>query len=400
MSSTGPDTQPLFRTDVETMQDPYPMFARLREVDPVHRVGTRAVLAARYRDLVAVLKDPRFGRAGIEETIRQAQGLGEQRPFVLPMMFTDPPEHTRLRGLLTRAFTLRIVEGLIPQIERVTNELIDRVRGESSFDLIAAVAYKVPISTICHLLGMPADDHERIHELSQAHAASLSSLTQEKAIFEHAQKLRLEWADYFRALCERRRTEPSNDIISELVRAHEGSDKLTEYELLATIIGLLFAGHTTTADVLGTGVLALLSNRDQWELLVRDPSRLDGAVEEVLRWDPPIQVFARVALEDADIAGVPVPKGVMAMPLAGAANRDPEVFSDPDRFDITRNPNKHISFGSGIHFCMGSTLARVQIKTVLKALAERVPNLRLGEGKPRFRENFAFRGLDRLVVET
>jgi cytochrome P450 len=325
-----------------------------------------------------------------------------ERTYALPAMFADPPEHTRLRGLLSRAFTLRVVESLIPRITLLTNQLLDRVAGKEPFDVIGSIAYALPIATISHLLGMPSENHEQIHELSEAHAMALSAGAvndKNREVVERADRLRREWAEYFRKLAEERRTNPGeNDLITELVRTHDSTDKLTEYELLATIIGLLFAGHTTTADAIGNAVLALLTHRDQWELLVREPSHLESAVEETLRWDPPVQVFLRNALEDTEVAGVKIPKGTTVLAMSGAANRDPEQFPDPERFDITRTPNRHIAFGSGIHFCLGTTLARVQIRTVLGALRERFPNLTLRSERPAFRMSMAFRGVTRLEV--
>jgi cytochrome P450 len=391
------------RFDSVTIQNPYPMFARLRAADPVHKTPTGIFVITRYADLVAVLKDPRFGRAGLEASLQQSHGLGDQRMYILPMMFSDPPDHTRLRAVLNRAFTLRVVEALVPQIERVTNELLDRVDARGSFELIEDLAYKLPIVTICHLLGMPEADHDKITALSQAHAEALATggvREETKQIIERAHHLRLEWAGYFRALVEERRHAPKNDIVSELVRAQQGTERLSEYELIATLVGLLFAGHTTTTDTLGTGVLHLLSNREQWELFVREPTLLDTAVEEVLRYDPAIQIYVRRALQDAEVAGVAIPNGAFVWPVGAAANRDPAHFPNPERFDITRSPNKHVTFSSGIHFCMGSTLARVQVKTVLGALRRRYPRLALGTEHPTFRPNAFFRGLTRLELTT
>ncbi len=400
------DDTPLF--EFKAQQDPYPGLARLRAVDPVHR-SPDEIVVTRHADAVAVLRDPRFGKGDTEAQIQKAHGLGAERMYILPMMFSDPPDHTRLRSVVNRAFTLRIVEGLKPRIEAVTHQLLDAVAGRESFDLISALAYRVPIVTICHLLGMPEADHARIHLLSEAHAAAMASgglRDETREVIQRAHRLRNEWAAYFRDLAEERRKTPGNDIISELVRIHDGTEKLTEYELLATIIGLLFAGHTTTADAIGSTVLTLLRHPEQWSLLVREANRLEGAVEEGLRWEPPIQAFGRVALHDADVAGIHVPKGTDVFVMAGGANRDPEVFTDPERFDITRDPNKHLSFGSGTHFCLGSTLARVQIGIVLDALRSRYPTLALkGKGenesqseKPLFRRNFFFRGLTSLEV--
>ncbi len=379
----------LFKLDAETLQNPWPMFARMSAAGPVIPFG-RDFFVTSHAACVSFLKDARFGRAAM---------LREEGTYALPMMFADPPDHTRLRAILNRAFTLRIVNALTPFIEQTTNELLDRVADRESFDVIASVAYKVPIHTICRLIGIPAADHDGIHELSEAHAADMSGDAEDMdAVHERATRLRARWAEYFRRLAEERRVSPREDIISGLVANQEGAEKLTEYELLATLMGILFAGHTTTADAIGTGLFALLSNRDQWELLVREPEHLAGAVEEVLRWEPPIFAYARVSLEDAEIAGVAIPKDVLVMALPGIANRDPAQFAAPDRFDITRKPNNHISFGGGIHFCLGSTLARVQIRTVLNALRERFPNLALKTERPVYRQTFGFRGLTRLDV--
>ena len=389
---------PLFHFDPATVQNPYPMLARLRAADPIHQFAPGKFVLTRYADVVLVLKDPRFGRAGAAEMVHRAQGLGEnEHSYLLPMMFADPPEHTRLRGVVHRAFSPRIVDALIPRIERATTELVDQLAGRDTFELHETIAWKLPVYTICYLFGLPPSDHDGIHELGAAHAASLSASginDENRPIFEKAKRLRATYAEYFRKVCDERRVAPAEDLISALVSKHDHNE-LSDYELIASIMGLLFAGHQTTADSIGTGINALLTHRDQWERLVRDPGLLDTAVEEILRWEPAIQAYRRVALEDADVAGVPIPKGSVVMPMSGAANRDPAQFEDPEQFDIGRNPNKHISFGSGIHFCMGGALARAQIKSVLSKLRERCPNLAFASPTPaKFRHGF--RGLERL----
>jgi cytochrome P450 len=387
---------PFYRFDAETSQSPYAMFAQLRAEDPVHRAPTGAFILTRHADFLTVHRDTRFGRQGV-----MPARLDNEPTYVLPMLFCDPPDHTRLRGLVNRAFTLRIVEGLRPHIERTTKELLDAVEKKGSFELISDFAYRLPIMAICMLIGMPVAEQERIHELALAHADSLvadPTTPVGRATLEKAHRLRKEWAGYFQRLAHERQRDPREDIISGLVQARDGADKLTEYELVATCMGLLFAGHTTTTDAIGNGVVALMQNRGEWDRLLREPALIDSAVEEILRFDPPVQSDPRMALADAEIGGVPIPKGSLVLAMNGAANRDPAVFPDPDRFDVGRADNRHVAFGFGIHFCLGGTLAKHQLRIAFEALLRRYPKLRMktDDAKPTWRMNKIFRGLTKL----
>ncbi|MEV4292325.1 cytochrome P450 [Nonomuraea bangladeshensis] len=309
----------------------------------------------------------------------------------------DPPDHTRLRGLVSRAFTPRMVERLRPRVEAVTAGLIAALPEEG--DLVSGFAYPLPVRVICEMLGVPPEDHERFQGWSETAARSLDPMLTAELISESGRSGR-EFRDYFRDLLELRRRQPGDDLLSALTRVEE----LTEGELLATCVLLLVAGHETTVNLIANGVLALVRHG----LLAYAAERPRQVVEEVLRYDPPVQLTGRVALRDAELGGTPVPAGTAVVALIGAANRDPAVFPDPDhfdpgRFDATRSdgarePGRHLAFGLGIHFCLGATLARMEGEIALSALAAAAPRMELLDPAPPYKPNLVLRGLARLPV--
>ncbi|MET8984542.1 cytochrome P450 [Nonomuraea wenchangensis] len=314
----------------------------------------------------------------------------------------DPPDHTRLRGLVSRAFTPRMVERLRPRVEAVTAGLITALPEEG--DLVSGFAYPLPVMVICEMLGVPPEDHERFQGWSETAARSLDPMLTAELISESGRSGR-EFRDYFRDLLELRRRQPGDDLLSALTRVEE----LTEGELLATCVLLLVAGHETTVNLIANGVLALVRNG----LLRHAAERPRQVVEEVLRYDPPVQLTGRVALRDAELGGTPVPAGTAVVALIGAANRDPAVFPDPDRFDPDRSdpgrsdpgrsdggrePGRHLAFGLGIHFCLGATLARMEGEIALSALAAAAPRMELLDPAPPYRPNLVLRGLAKLPV--
>ncbi|MGW5154036.1 cytochrome P450 [Nonomuraea wenchangensis] len=324
----------------------------------------------------------------------------------------DPPDHTRLRGLVSRAFTPRMVERLRPRVEAVTAGLIAALPEEG--DLVSGFAYPLPVMVICEMLGVPPEDHERFQGWSETAARSLDPMLTAELISESGRSGR-EFRDYFRDLLELRRREPGDDLLSALTRVEE----LTEGELLATCVLLLVAGHETTVNLIANGVLALVRNG----LLRHAAERPRQVVEEVLRYDPPVQLTGRVALRDAELGGTPVPAGTAVVALIGAANRDPAAFPDPDRFDPDRfdpgrsdpgrsdpgrsgpgrsdggrEPGRHLAFGLGIHFCLGATLARMEGEIALSALAAAAPRMELLDPAPPYRPNLVLRGLAKLPV--
>jgi cytochrome P450 len=390
----------------ELLADPYPWYAEMRELGVFDYVlprvpKGRAVLMSRWADVQAVLRDPRFGRAGFRSAVLNTIGDGPLTDaYAQWFLFRDPPDHTRLRGLVSKAFTPRAVENMRQSIEAVVEELLDGVRGERSFDLMARFAYQVPVLVICDLLGVPPRDRQRFSTWSAALAAGLDMLT-----VPDPERLRLGneaaagLTEYFRGLAEERRSAPGDDLLTGMIQAEEAGDRLTTDELLATCTLLFFAGHETTVNLIGNGTLALLRHRDQLERLAASPELAAGAVEELLRYDSPVQRSGRLALEDFELNGRVYRAGWRVNLLIGAANRDPRQFVDPDRLDITRaNAAAHLSFAAGIHYCVGAPLARLEAQLALTGLLRRYPNLRLVTTQPAYRPTFVLRGLGALEV--
>ncbi len=381
--------------------DPFPHYHRLREADPVHQSPLGFWVLTRYEDCVAVLRDQRFGRAGFEGFLESVYGspAGHER---LPrsMLFQDPPDHTRLRALVSRAFTPRVVEGLRPRIQQVVDEIIDRALDARSMEVIGDLAYPLPVTVISEMLGVPAGDRESIKGWSSDIARSLDAigLQVDPDIVERGRAARRAIGDYFRQLLPERRRQPRNDLLSLLIAAEEQGDKLSEGELLSTCILLYIAGHETTVNLIGNGLLALLRHGDQLRRLREEPALAASAVEELLRYDGPVQRTARFTTVDVEIGGRAIDKGAMVVTVIGAANRDPAQFPEPDRLDLGRVDNRHIAFGFGIHFCLGAPLARLEGQVALGTLARRLPALALATDTVEWRESQVLRGLKALPV--
>jgi len=385
--------------DPEFVADPYPTYRRLRAEDPVHRSPLGFWVLTRYEDVVGVLRDSRLAKEAIATYVAArfnipVPGLG------LSMLDRDPPDHTRLRGLVSKAFTPRVVEVLRPRIQALVDELLDRVEGNASMDLIEDFAYPLPVTVICEMLGVPVEDRERFKQWGLDIARGLDSimLPPDSEVARRSMAARNGLSDYFRELIALRRARPRADMLSDLIAAEEAGDKLTESELLATCILLLVAGHETTVNLIGNGTLALLRHPEELRRLREDPGLIVTAVEELLRYDGPVQRTARIPSEDVTIGGRTIPKGDMVMPFIGAADRDPAQFPDPERLDITRTENRHIAFGWGIHFCLGAPLARVEGQIAINTLVSRLPKLALATDRPEFRQSLTLRGLTSLPV--
>lgn len=379
--------------------DPYFTYRRLRSEDPVHQSPLGALVLSRYADCVAVLKDRRWSsdfrnaeQPGFEPDL---DILGDSRPF----LFLDPPDHTRLRGLVSRAFTPRVVEELRSRIQEIVDYLLGKVAGDGLMDVIRDFAYPLPVAVISEMLGVPPDDHETFKEWSQELARSLDPEPNPSSdVLDRLKEALDSFDDYFRRLIEERRRSPREDLLSSLIEAEEAGDRLTEAELLATCRLLLVAGHETTVNLIGNGILALLRHPEQLRKLKDDLSLAPSAVEEVLSYDPPVQLTGRIALEDIEVAGVMVPKGHNIILLLGAANRDPDQFPHPEQFDITRNDDSHLAFGFGIHFCVGSPLARLEGQIAFQTLVRRFNAMELQTEAPEYKENIVLRGLRSLPV--
>ena len=385
--------------DPAFVADPYPTYRRLRAEDPVHHSPLGFWVLTRYDDVVAALRDPRLAKEAIAAFV--AARFGAPVPAMgLSMLDRDPPDHTRLRSLVSKAFTPRVVEGLRPRIQQVVDGLLERVREAGSMDLIEEFAYPIPVNVICEMLGVPVEDHERFKGWSLDIARGLDSilLPPDSEVPKRSVASRNALADYFRELIAKRRASPRADLLSGLIAAEEAGDKLSENELLATCILLLIAGHETTVNLIGNGTLALLRHPEQLRRLRDNPGLIGTAVEELLRYDGPVQRTARIPSADVTIDGHTIAKGEMVMPFIGAADRDPAQFPEPDRLDLGRTDNRHIAFGWGIHFCLGAPLARVEGQIAINTLLQRLPKLRLDTDKPEFRQSLTLRGLRALPV--
>jgi cytochrome P450 len=389
--------------------NPYPTYAELRSEAPVYRAelpdGRGVWLVTRYDDVVAVLKDERFAKdwrsAMTPEQLAQIPPIPEvMKPLSENMLDKDPPDHERLRRLVSKAFTPRLIERMRPRVQEIADTLLDAVKtkDKGGMDLIDDYAFPLPITVIAELLGVPVEDRNRFREWSDA--AVSGDTTQEyveKILLPHMQA----FIDYLRALFEEKRKNPKDDLISALVLAEEAGDRLSEDELLAMVFLLLVAGHETTVNLIGNGTLALLQNPDQLQKLRDDPSLIKPAIEELLRYDGPVETSTeRFAREDVAIGDTVIPKGEMVMIVIAAADHDPERFPEPDALDIARADNRHLAFGKGIHHCLGAPLARMEGQIALGTLLRRMPDLRL-KGSPEsltWRPGMVLRGLKGLPV--
>jgi cytochrome P450 len=386
--------------DPEFVADPYPMYHRLRAEDPVHHSPLGFWVLTRYPDVLAMLRDPRLTKEPIAAFVAARFGVAVPPGLGLSMLDRDPPDHTRLRGLVSKAFTPRALERLRPEIQQIVDGLLDEARGRGSMDLIEEFAYPLPVRVICEMLGVPVKDHERFKGwgLDIARGLDAIMLPPDSPVGQRSVSGRRALAAYFRELIAERRAAPRDDMLSALIAAEEAGDKLNEEELLATCILLLVAGHETTVNLIGNGTLALLRHPAELQKLRDNPGLIGSAVEELLRFDGPVQRTARIPSEDITIGGQTIGKGEMVMPFLGAADRDPTQFPDPDRLDITRSDNRHIAFGMGIHFCLGAPLARMEGQIAINTLLARLPRLTLATDQPRFRQSLTLRGLEALPV--
>jgi pimeloyl-[acyl-carrier protein] synthase len=381
--------------------NPYPFYHALREKDPVHQSPMGFWVLTRYDDVVMSLRDPRFGRDGFAPLLEANYGPeGAEGNLPRSMLMRDPPDHTRLRTLVNKAFTPRVIEGMRSHIQSIVDRLLDRVQGPRTMDIIADLAYPLPVTVICEMLGVPLEDHEAIRGWSSDIARSLDAigLLADPDVVKRGGDARRALGEYFRRLLPERRRNPQADLLSLLIAAEEQGDRLNEGELLAMCMLLFIAGHETTVNLIGNGLLALLNHPDQLGKLRDDPALIPVAVEELLRYDSPVQRTARITNAEVEIQGRQIPTGSMVVAAIGAANRDPSHFVDPDRLDIARADNRHVAFGFGIHFCIGAPLARVEGQIALATLLRRMPTIALQTAAPDWRESSTLRGLKTLRV--
>src|SRR3954447_61004 len=397
-------TEPLFNPlSPEFIRDPYPHYQRLREHDPMHLTPFGAFVASRHAEASLVLRDRRFGKDYVERTIRRYGPQIMEEPVFRSMshwmLQQDPPDHTRLRGLVVKAFTARRVEDMRPRIQQVVDQTIDRIAGQGRMDLIEVFASRLPVTIICDMLGIPEEHREVFYSSSRDGGRLLDPVPLSPAEIEQANANNLAAQMYFQQLFELRRKNPGDDLTTQLVQAEEDGSKLSNEELTANIILLFGAGHETTVNLIGNGLLALHRNPDQLALLKAKPELITNAVEEFLRYDSSVQMTGRVALEDIEnLGGKRIPKGESVLCLLGSANHDPAAYPDrPDSLDITRPNVKPLSFGGGIHHCLGAQLARIEAEIAILTLLRRLPDLRLNDAQnPEWRSTFVLRGLKRL----
>jgi len=397
-------TEPLFNPlSPDFIRDPYPHYERMRATDPMHVTAYGAYVASRHAEVSLVMRDKRFGKDFVERTKRRYGPQIMEEPVFRSMshwmLQQDPPDHTRLRGLVVKAFTARRVEDMRPRIQEIVDQTLDRIAPQGHMDLIEDFAFRLPVTIICDMLGIPAEHREMFYAGSRDGGRLLDPVPLSKAEIEQANAANLMAQMYFQQLFELRRKNPGDDLTTQLVQAEEDGSKLSNEELTANIILLFGAGHETTVNLIGNGLLALHRNPDQLALLKANPELITNAIEEFLRYDSSVQLTGRVALEDIDdIGGKNIPKGESVLCLLGSANRDPAAYPDrPDRLDITRPKIRPLSFGGGIHLCLGAQLARIEAEVAISTLLRRLPDLRLDNAEsPEWRPTFVLRGLKRL----
>ena len=381
------------------LADPYPAYRRLREIDPYHpSLVTGQLVVSRYEDVDQILRDhKRFGndftKGGVPKHMKTRSKLRKS------MLSLDPPDHTRLRGLVSRAFTPRSVAEMEGFVRDTARDLLDAVTDQSECDLMSSFAGPLPTLVIARMIGVPSDDLPRFKVWSDRFARVLEPIISERER-QHIYRTETEFNDYFAEIIEERRKEPQDDLVTRLVLAEDEGDRLTSDETKVMLRLLLVAGNETTTNLIGNGMLALTRRPDQMALLREQPERIPAAVEELLRYDSPVQVDARTALEETEIGGRHVKAGSRLALLIGGANHDPERFDRPDELDVTRPDSGNISFGRGIHHCLGAPLARLEGRVAFETLLERFADVRLAGPPPEFRSTIVLRGLKHLRVRT
>lgn len=390
--------------DPANRADPYRLFAQFRDHGPIVLPETTLVVFSAYRDCDEVLRHPSSSSSNANSTVTKRQleeGVVQPRTFPPGFLFLDPPDHTRLRKLVAKAFSPKVVNALQPEISALVGGLLDRIAEKGEFDVVEDFAYPLPVAVICRLLGVPLDDEPVFSRASAVLAQALDPFSTITGVPPEVMNERMQAVKrlrgYLHELVDRRRSEPGDDLLSGLIAVEESGDQLTEEEIVSTCNLLLIAGHETTVNLIGNAMLAMLRNPIHWSGLGADPGRAPAIVEETLRYDPPVQLAGRVAMADMTIGDVDVPAGDIMMVLLAAAQRDPAEFDRPDTFDPDRGTLRHLGFGRGIHYCLGAPLARLEAGAALSAVTARFPDARLA-GEPQYKANVTLRGLSRLMV--
>ncbi|UYN93090.1 MAG: cytochrome P450 [Enhydrobacter sp.] len=403
MTPPLPDGGPLAFNplDPDFIADPYPFYHRLRETAPVYRTPMGFWLLTRYEDVAFALRDKRFGKDFAGNLERRYGRNVMDEPAVAnlarTMLVLDPPDHTRLRGLVTKAFTARRVADMRPRVRALVDEQLDRVADRGSMDVMRDLAHRLPVIVICDMLGIPEDHRAPFLAASNVNGRILEPIPMTREEMAQANAQAMAGNMYFDQLCELRRRDPQDDLTTELVKAEEAGDRLSTEELRANMALLFGAGHETTTNLIGNGLLALHRNPDQWQRLKDDPSLIANAIEELLRYDSSVQLTGRVTMAEVEVGGVRLAAGESVIMLLGAANRDPAQYAEPDELDVGRQNVRPMSFGGGIHHCLGAQLARLEAELVFTALVERLPGIELpAKDNPEWKRSFTLRGLSKL----
>lgn len=389
--------------DPEVLADPYPLYRRLRDEDPVHwDPFLHAWVVTRYNDVIRVLHHFSAARTPTPEQL-SAIGLSALNPIakvmVRQMLFLDPPDHTRLRALASAAFTPRRVERLRSHIQEIMDGLLDRVISAGRMDVIADFASPAPAIVTAEMFGVPVRDHAKMKDWSADFAEMLGNFQHNPDRFPRVLSSVENMCSYFRSAMQDQRNQPCDGLIQAMMAAEVDGAKLTEEEIVANLIVTMVGGQETTTNLIGNGLLTLLRHPEEMERLRSDPSLIPFAVEELLRYESPSQHTARLAPEDVELAGKHIRKRQAVIAVMGAGNRDPERFPDPDRLDLTRKDNRHLAFGWAAHFCFGAALARLEGQIAFATILRRLPDLKLDKSAPlAWRHNLGLRGLTALQV--
>ncbi|MBL8116980.1 MAG: cytochrome P450 [Anaerolineae bacterium] len=386
--------------------NPYPYYDQLRQASPIlYHQDWDLWFFTTFDDVNTLLRDRRLGRTMDHIISREERGLPPPSPEYAPfrklgehsMFDKEPPDHTRLRSLVHKVFTPRRVENLRQQIQQIANDLLDKVQPNGEMDILEDFSTPLPVTVIGELLGVPPEDRHLLRPWSQDIVAMYElNHTPEQA--QRAVKAAIDFSDYLRQLANNRRQHPQDDLITALALVEEAGDQLSEDELISTCVLLLNAGHEATVNVVGNGLLALFHHPEQFALLKSNPQLIKTAIEELMRYDTPLQLFRRWVLEDMEYKGHHFKQGMQFGLMFGAANRDPARFVNANSLDITREDNPHISFGGGVHYCLGAPLARLELEIAFETLLRRMPNMQLKGGEPEFRPTYVIRGLKALPV--
>lgn len=391
--SVQPDAPIIYNPfDPEVHADPYPHYRELREQDPVHRSEVDLWVFTRYDDIATLLRDSRLGH----EVTQGVAGEGGSADWE-SMLFRDPPAHSRLRLPVSKAFTPRVLESLRTRIYKIVDDTLGVARQNGTMDVIGDLAFPLPATVISEMLGLPVEDHQQCRRWAASATRSLDPLADDRIMDEIFVSL-IEFREYLSEQVERRRSHPGDDLVTALIAAEEQGERLSHEELISTLLLLFTAGHETVTNLIGNGLLALLRNPDQLRRLKEDPGLIRPGIEELLRYDSPVQFVIRIVKEPMTVRGQDFVRGDAMLLVVGAGNRDPEQYADPDSLDVGRKDIKHLSFGGGIHFCLGSMLARMEAQAVFEGLITQLPEIELAVDDLKWRPHINLRGLESLPI--